>query len=358
MMNARLKCSRAAAWPDLPVFKQPVSMTKENNIRKRVLREEYISRINRVIDYIEANIDEDLSLEHLAGVADFSRFHFHRIFRALIGETLNQFIQRVRLEKAALQLAANPRKSITDIAFDCGFSGSAAFSRAFRETFRMSPSRWRETRFFKESKNCKGDGNQDQAPGKIRKDFDISFHYSETEDHRLKWRIKMKDMKQEQVQVEVKEMPEFQVAYVRHIGPYKGDSRLFKRLYDRLMKWAGPRGLLRFPETQVLTVYHDDPKITDEERLRTSACITVPPGTPAEGEIGRMAVPGGRFAVARFEIAVDEYEEAWNMLMGGWLPESGYQPDDRLCYEICRNDPRQHPENKHIVDICVPVKPL
>ena len=87
-----------------------------------------------------------------------------------------------------------------------------------------------------------------------------------------------------QIKVEVKEMPKLHVAYVRHIGPYKGDSELFERLFGNLMKWAGPRGLLRFPETKVLAVYHDDPKITDEDKLRTSACITIPGDTPVEGE--------------------------------------------------------------------------
>ena len=71
-----------------------------------------------------------------------------------------------------------------------------------------------------------------------------------------------------------------------------------------------------------------------------------------------MAIPGGKFAVASFEIAGDEFEDAWNMLMGGWMPASGYQPDDRRCYEIMHNNPKEHPEGKHIVDICVPVKPL
>ena len=123
----------------------------------------------------------------------------------------------------------------------------------------------------------------------------------------------------EQIKVEVKEMSELNVAYVRHIGPYKGDSELFEGLFDKLMKWAGPRGLLRFPETQVLSVYHDDPKITDEDKLRTSACITVHRDTPVEGEVGKMAIPGGKFAVASFEIASDEFEDAWNMLMGGWM---------------------------------------
>jgi AraC family transcriptional regulator len=57
-------------------------MNGENPNRKYLI-EEYRSRINRVIDYIEANIDRDLSLPELAEVAHFSPFHFHRIFRAM-----------------------------------------------------------------------------------------------------------------------------------------------------------------------------------------------------------------------------------------------------------------------------------
>ena len=110
---------------------------------KKYLRQEYISRINRVIDYIEANLQEELSLNSLADVSNFSRFHFHRIFKSMVGETLNQFINRIRIEKAASQLIINPRKSITEIAFDCGFSGSASFSRSFKEMYKMSPSGWR-----------------------------------------------------------------------------------------------------------------------------------------------------------------------------------------------------------------------
>ena len=320
------------------------------------LRQEYTSRINRVIDYLEANIDGDLSLETLSGVANFSKFHFHRIFRAMVGETLNQFIQRIRLEKAAAQLIFNPKKSITEIAFDCGFSGSAAFARAFKDVFQMSASEWRSEGQSLESKKRKTKSKIRQPSGKNRKDFDISSYYIDEQTLNLKWRINMKD--KQQVKIEVKEMPDFHVAYVRHIGPYKGDSQLFEGLFDKLMRWAGPRGLLRFPETKVLSVYHDDPKITDEDKLRTSACITVPEDTPVEGEIGKMTVSGGAFAVAGFEIHADEYEEAWDLLMGGWLPDSGYQPDDRLCYEMMLNDPKEHPEGKHIVDICVPVKPL
>ena len=87
-----------------------VAGIKTNDSRQKYQRDEYIFRVNRVIDYIETNIDKDLSLEDLARIANFSQFHFHRIFRAIVGETLNRFIQRMRVEKAATQLMANPKK--------------------------------------------------------------------------------------------------------------------------------------------------------------------------------------------------------------------------------------------------------
>ena len=154
--------------------------------------------------------------------------------------------------------------------------------------------------------------------------------------------------------VKVKEMPDFHVAYCRHVGSYGGVGAAF----EKLMRWAGPRGLLKFPETRMLGVYHDDPEVTDPSKLRASACVTVPEGTEVDGEIGTMTVPGGRFAVASFQIRHDQFQEAWDELVGEWLPQSGYQPDDRPCYELYRNDPKTHPEGKFIVDICMPVRPL
>lgn len=127
---------------------------------------------------------------------------------------------------------------------------------------------------------------------------------------------------------------------------------------QKILRWAGPRGLLRFPETQLLGVYHDNPEVTPHSKRRCSACITIPKETRVEGEVGKMTVPGGLFAVAHVEISQDEYGAAWDKLMGEWLPESGYQPDDRLCYEVYLNDPDQHPQHKHIVEICEQIRPL
>jgi len=82
---------------------------------------EYAQRIDRVIDYLRGNLDRPVKLAELADVACFSEFHFHRIFRAVSGETLNSFTNRLRLEKAA-RLLRYSEQSLTDIALDCGFS--------------------------------------------------------------------------------------------------------------------------------------------------------------------------------------------------------------------------------------------
>jgi AraC family transcriptional regulator len=323
-------------------------MSRESPNREYLLAE-YKSRINRVIDYIEANIGGELSLKELAEVAHFSPFHFHRIFGAMVGETLNSFIQRIRLEKAAMKLAADPKKSITEVAFEGGFSSSSVFARAFREGFGMSASEWRR-------KIGKPEGKLSQAVSNLRQDFEVTPFYTGGINQQ-EWRVTMKNTNLK-ANVEVKEMPEMHVAYVRHIGSYKGGEELFASLFNKLMTWAGPRGLLRFPETKVLTIYHDNPEITDESRLRTDACITVPADTKVDGEIGKSTLPAGKYAIAHFEISPDQYQDAWNTVYGGWLPTSGYQPTDGPCYELYLNQPKDHPEGKHIVDICVPVKPL
>jgi AraC family transcriptional regulator len=156
--------------------------------------------------------------------------------------------------------------------------------------------------------------------------------------------------------VTVREMPERTVAYIRHVGPYAGDADLFAGLFGRLFRWAEPRGLFRPGETEVMSVYHDDPAITEEQKLRVSACLTVPPDTEVEGEVGKMTIAGGRYATARFELKPQDYGAAWQAVYGGWLPESGYQPDDRPAFELYHGQPG--PDGRNTVDICVPVKPL
>ena len=296
-------------------------------------REEYVGRVNRVIDYVRENLTGDLSLEKLAQVASFSPYHFHRVFKSVARETLNDFIRRMRAQSAASQLIHNPTETITGIAVNCGYSSPSAFAREFRQRFGMSATQFRA-------------GGHDSLVRFRAKLEEGGAEFTNPAD--------LSSTRTDMVfRVEARDLPGLHVAYARRIGRYDeiGDA------FQRLIRWAGPRRLLK-EETKALAIYYDNPDITPVDRLRADACITVPEGTKVKRDIGTMAVPGGLFAVAHVEIDPTQYGEAWDRLMTEWLPSSGYQPDARLCYELYLNDPGKDPEGKHLVEICEPIRPL
>ena len=304
---------------------------------------EYIARINKTFDYIESNLEKPMTLEELAAVANFSKFHFNRIFHSMVGETPFQFILRVRIEKAATLILTNKKESISEIAQKCGFSDLSIFSRNFRNCFQMSASQYRTSK-SKNSNLSQQESNQHQTAER-------PIQYFCPELKTLKWRTNMKLNKS----VEVTELPKMTVAYIRHIGPYQGDDKLFESIWNRLFSWAGPRGLIGGEDFKSLVIYHDDPNVTNDDKLRMSVCITVPPETKTEGEIGKMEIEAAKYVVARFELTAQDFQQAWEWVYGQWFPTSGYQPDDKPCFEMYPEEPK---DGKFIVDICVPVKPI
>lgn len=321
-------------------------------------RAEYVARINRVQDHIEAHLHETLSLERLASVACFSPFHFHRLFRAMVGETLARYIRRLRLEKAASMLLHQTHLPITEVALTLGFGSSSTFARAFKDHFGVSASAWRRR------SNVEGPDvtirKMRQTNRKACEVIEVTRDYLDPATHHWRWRLvcAREGGRTMTIQVSIVERPETPIVYVRHQGPYANNSKLFAGLIGQLMGWAGPRGLFRPPSTELLTVYHDDPSITDESQHRISVGMSVPADTTTEGPVSKLTLPGGLYAVGHFEITADGYSEAWDQIFSGWLPSSGYQPDERPCFEIYQNDPNEHPEGKHIVDICIPIKAL
>jgi AraC family transcriptional regulator len=307
------------------------------------MNSEYINRINKTFDYIELNLDKPLTLGELATVANFSKFHFNRIFHAVTGETPFQFIQRVRIEKAAMVISTQRKKSISEIAFQCGYSDIAVFSRNFKSHFKITASEYRAKKMHF--------SNLSQHDSNNRQNEERPTQYFCPELKTIKWRTNMKLNKS----VEVKELQKMTVAYIRHIGPYKGNDKLFESIWNRLFAWAGPRGLIGGKDFKSLIIYHDDPNVTIEDKLRMSVCITVPANTKVEGEIGKMELEAAKYVVARFEVTAQEFAQAWDWVYGQWFPASGYQPDDKPCFEMYPEEPKN---GKFVVDICVPVKQL
>ncbi|MGG0723925.1 AraC family transcriptional regulator [Bacillus mycoides] len=290
-------------------------------------RNEYLRRIYKVQDYIESHINDSLSIEDLANVAGFSKFHFHRIFKGMMDEPLSRYVNRLKLERATHLLTYRTDMTITDIAYYFGFTDSAVFTRTFKGQYGVSPSHYRNHN----SKNCKDvrEGSQYNVCKKVRGE------------------------------VEIVTADTVNVAYIRHVGTYKDLAIAFPKMIEKLFHYALEQKYHVFEDTKVLTIYHDHHEFTEDYHLRTSLCITIPNGVEeGNSEVGLMTIPSGKYAVGHFEIFQDEYKGAWNFLYGEWLPNSGYKPRDSYPFEVYRNDAGQHPENKHIVDIYVPIEPF
>ena len=99
---------------------------------------DYHRRVCRAMNYISHHVQDNISLEDVAKEASFSPYHVHRIFKAVVGETVAEFTRRVRLEAAANHLVFYADTDITSIAMDFGFSSSQNFAKAFRAQFGYS----------------------------------------------------------------------------------------------------------------------------------------------------------------------------------------------------------------------------
>ena len=309
-------------------------------------RQEYINRIYFIQDYIDAHISEELSLDVLAEVSGFSKYHFHRIFSSMMEETLFSYVRRQRLEKAANILTGMPDKTITEIAYELGFSDSAVFARAFRNNFGMSAREFRK----QFSKNYK-------VLSKQRKEISGARLYTGQHIQSTRRQNLMKPEKN----VETVELKEMTVIYLRHVGAYEEMSRenTFSQMIQKLIAWASARGCLSPESFKLMSVYHDNHEVTAADKLRTSVCLAVPEDTKVEGEIGKMRISGGRYAVGHFVLHTGEqHSQAWDYFYGEWLPNSGYQPRDGYNFEMYMNDPNTDPENRHMIDIYMPIKSL
>ncbi|WML32562.1 GyrI-like domain-containing protein [Clostridium sp. OS1-26] len=301
-------------------------------------KKEYLRRIYKVQDYIETHLYDSLTLEELAAVAGFSKFHFHRIFKGIVQEPLLQYVNRLKLERAIFLLIHRPDLTVTDIAYHFGFADSAVFSRTFKNHYKVSPTYYRN----QYSKNRKDPYKISQYNGDVSK---------------IEGKSKGTLV---QGNVEILMVDDIKVAYLRHIGTYKDLAITFTELLEKLFKYAKDQNFTTFEKTKILTVYHDNPEFAKEDQLRTSLCMTIPNKVVVEenSDIGSMMIPSGKYAVGHFDIFQNEYSEAWDFMYGEWLSNSGYKPSGSFVFEVYNNDPNTHPQNKHLVDIYLPIEPL
>ena len=159
------------------------------------------------------------------------------------------------------------------------------------------------------------------------------------------------------IEIKVRRLAPATITYLRHVGPYIGDFALFQRLFGQLFAWAGPRGLLH-PEAAYLSLFNDNPNLTPAGKHILEVALIVPQDTAADGAIGIKTMDGGLCAIGHCRVLPAEYAKPWNVLVGDWLPDSGYQPDHRPALEFYRNDPAKDQDGKFELEACLPIKPL
>ena len=156
--------------------------------------------------------------------------------------------------------------------------------------------------------------------------------------------------------VHVRQVPAHHVAYMRYVGPYGPHG--IPELWSRLRTWMESREL-PLETTVRLGVAYDDPRITAAEQCRYDACVVIPPDFPPDRWVNVMDIPAGRYAVWEFTGSAREIGDAWDRVFRAWLPTSGYQPDDRPCFEVYRGAPdAEATPGTFRCDLCLPVRPL
>jgi len=299
------------------------------------IAKENIARLNTAITFIENNLSEKLSLDIVAEKAHFSPFHFHRLFKIVVKETVHNFINRKRIEKAAAYLLHQTEKNSTEIAEAVGFSNLSSFSKSFKKFYGISPNNFREespNRFSKISKT-------ESKIGKVK----ITFQqYLCNINNALNWL-------QMNAKTEIKKVPRLDLACISH----KGKMEAIGSAYNKLVKWATPKGLIN-EQTRMVTIYHDSPKITDPNNLRMSACIVLNNPIELDDKVNLKILSPTKCIVSRLKITPFEFQQAWEASFA-FMVENGYKKSEIDPFEIYYNNAAEHPENKFIVDLCIPI---
>lgn len=290
------------------------------------MQEEYINRINKVLSFIDHNLDADLSLQTIANIAFYSPFHLHRLFKAITNETLNSYIIRKRIERTAMMLIHNKESSIAEIADKYGFKNDSTFSRTFKKIYGQSPTEFRKSNQGNFSKISKVNSNNG------KKSF-ITEEY-------LCNIINLKHWINMNAKIEINEMPKMNLAYVTQIG-----VNGIEDAFQRIIKWATPKELLSKKNTHVCRVFHDSFKVTDADKVRMSIGIITDQEITVDGEVGLTTIEKGKNIVGRFVIEPIEFEKSWDSLFI-WMNENGYKKSDRYPFEMYRNNMNEHPEKK------------
>jgi len=291
--------------------------------------QDYQSRILKVLVHIQKSLDSPVSLEELAAIASFSPFHFHRIFRGMVGESVKEHVRRLRLERAAHRLRFTGQP-VTEIAFDAGYETHESFTRAFGVMFGEAPTE------FRNNHRAVAHG---PAPSGVHYASDASLDAFRAPGYSVK-----------PIEVRLEMLPAMRVAFARHVGAYDEVGSA----WQRLMSWAGRSGLLGL-STRMIGIVHDDPEVTPPDKMRYDAAIPVDDKVKPDKDIGVQQLDAGRYAVGTHRGPYNRIGDTYARICGEWLPGSGRELSAAPALEFYRNSPMTAAPEDLITDIYLPL---
>lgn len=280
----------------------------------------YEQRIRAVVDFIDDHLGEELTLDRLCKLANFSKFHFHRQFRHYAGLTVSQLVQLKRLTRASYRLVLEPQTAITAIAFDAGFENSESFSRAFKQLFQQTPTEFR------------------------RQPFSEPWLAKTTLPPQLGGTFTM--------QVTIVNFPETKVALLQH----RGLASEKMQTISKFIEWRRARG--HTPQNSATyNILYDDTNLASAEEFRFDICGAIDEEVePNPQGVKNAFIPGGRCAVVRHLGSSDNIDVSVRYLYRDWLPTSGEELRDFPCFLHRVALPSQVSDKDVITDIYLPLK--
>ncbi|MFJ7727734.1 AraC family transcriptional regulator [Neobacillus sp. NPDC097160] len=290
---------------------------------------DYAVCIQRTLDYIEENLQEQMTLEGLAEIASFSPFHYHRIFQAMVGESVMEYVRKRRLTYAAEHLFYTDEKVIT-IAIDAGFQYQESFNRAFKKFYGVSPKQYRNAKRIAgplRGKACLNTkrltGENEMEPKLITKP---AFHI-------IGYELKTKNEDGQNN----KDIPEFWQQYMQN------------KLGCKI-----PNPINQNMELGICTDFQPE---TGEFVYVIG--MEVNKGTQAPEGMVYRSFPELEYAVfttpkSNEESFTSSIQSTWNYIFTDWFPQSGYEHYGSVEFELY--DERCYSLDHKEMDIYIPVK--
>jgi len=273
-----------------------------------------VSRINDVLYFIHQDISAQLDAKRLCAIAAYSEQHFHRIFKAVVGESVHHYIRRTRLEFAANQLMFDHDATVVEIATKSGFSSVSSFSRAFKSTFNLSPGQWRN----------------------------IDNHRHETASY-------YQQLSNAPLPIcQIKQLPARNVAYIRH----QGYDRSIASAWKALQEWAIINNI---NDAQQFGLHHSNPALVPIVDCRYVACIGIDKPITRRGLVNSMTIPGGLHAVFQLSGKYGELLPQLSNILVNWLPSSGFKMQSTPTYVHYQQNQFLSSDQRFALTLCLPI---